>query len=87
MALRLPITLRRVAVSAALIAAGAAFLPVALLIDPSRSVVLFGLCIVAMAALPMAGVSAAFSRSWVDPCVVFAIAAVVGMAFFFAVIS
>jgi hypothetical protein len=83
---RPPLTIRRAAVSAALIAAGAIFFPIALVVEPALSG-LFGLCIVAMCALPMAGVSVLFRRSWIDPCVVFAIAAGVGMAFFFAVIS
>ena len=87
MKLRRRLTFRRAAVSAALIAGGAVFLPIALLIDPNRSVVLFGLTIVAMAALPMSGIRVVFSRSWVDPCVVFAIASVVGMVFFLGFIS
>jgi hypothetical protein len=87
MALRLPLTLRRIAVSAALIAAGAAFFPVALLIDQNRFVGLFGLCVVAMAALPMAGVSVMFGRSWIETCSVFAVAMVMGVAFFFGFIS
>lgn len=81
MAIRLP-TCRAVAVSAALLAAGAAFLPLAIWIDPNRSLGLFGLCIVAMAALPLAGVSVMLGRSWLDTCTVFVVAVVVSIALF-----
>jgi hypothetical protein len=79
-------TCRRRSAAVAMFAAAAAALLVIVLADmPTAG--LLGSCIVAMAALPVAGVSVLLGQSWIDVWAVLAVAIVVGGAMFLSSVS
>jgi hypothetical protein len=76
---RFHFTMRRLLASMTLIAAGAACWPLSLAVEP-YSTKLFGFCVIAIAALPLSGVTLLFSRTWAF--IVFVVTMVMGGLFF-----